>query len=355
MKRLSDHVASSVLTSIIGVLLILVGVDILSALYNEADELGERYSFMNALFYVAMTIPSRIYEFIPYSSLVGCLVGLGSLAGNSELVVMRAAGVSLLRIVWFVMKPVLVIIVFGIGLAEYLVPHSEQSANTYKALRQGSGQVRSSDSDLWVKEGNEYIHINAVAPGNALYGVARYRFDDDRQLQEASFSERVTFKNSYWEEENVSITRFAEEHSSTEVDSELVRRWDTELSPNVLRLSSLPIQSLSIGGLHEYANYLQQQGQDAAPYWLGFWSKSLQPISVLSLVLVAISFIFGPLRQVTMGFRIFTGVILGLAFNISQEMLGPSSLVYGFSPVIAVLIPVSICALIGLLLLRRAA
>ena len=78
-------------------------------------------------------------------------------------------------------------------------------------------------------------------------------------------------------------------------------------------------------------------------------------MSTLSLVMIAISFIFGPLRQVTVGFRIFTGVIVGIVFRTSQDLLGPSSLIFGFSPLIAVLVPILVCTLLGLLLLRRSA
>ncbi|HSC83263.1 MAG TPA: LptF/LptG family permease, partial [Pseudomonas sp.] len=72
-------------------------------------------------------------------------------------------------------------------------------------------------------------------------------------------------------------------------------------------------------------------------------------------VLMAISFIFGPLRSVTLGQRVFTGVLLGFVVRITQDLLGPSSLVFGFSPLLAVLVPAVVCGLAGVVLLRRAA
>lgn len=353
MTRLSGNVASAVLNGIIGVLMVLVGIDGLSALFNEAEEVGGDYSFLNALAYVGMTLPARLYEFIPFAALIGCLIGLGVLAGNSELVVMRAAGVSLLRIVWFVMRPVLTIVVISVAMAEYLVPVADQYAETYRALRLSGKQVQESSTDLWNKEGNEFMHFNIVAPGGVLYGVTRFRFNDQRQIQETSFARRATFYGDYWQEEEVEVTQFLPDRTAT--SKQLLRRWETSLSPELLNLISIKEDSLSIRGLYAYAHYLQQQGQNAQRYWLAFWNKALQPVSVLSLVLVAISFIFGPLRQVTMGFRIFAGAVFGLTFWISQQMLGPSSLVFGFSPVIAVFAPIVGCALIGLALLRRAA
>ena len=72
-----------------------------------------------------------------------------------------------------------------------------------------------------------------------------------------------------------------------------------------------------------------------------------------SLVLLAISFVFGPLRSATMGSRVFVAISIGLVFTIMQRMMGPASLLYGFSPLVAVLVPIMICLLLGIFLLRR--
>ena len=73
-----------------------------------------------------------------------------------------------------------------------------------------------------------------------------------------------------------------------------------------------------------------------------------------ALVLMAISFVFGPLRSVTLGQRVFTGVVVGFVFRIAQDLLGPASLVFGFAPIVAVVLPALICAGFGFWLLRRA-
>ena len=74
---------------------------------------------------------------------------------------------------------------------------------------------------------------------------------------------------------------------------------------------------------------------------------------IIGLVLVGISFVFGPLRDSTMGLRIFVGVVIGVSFKIVQDMLGPFSIVFGFPALLAVLAPVLLCIVVGLYLLRR--
>ena len=104
MNQLDRYVGRTVLVAILLVLGIIVGLDAFAAILNEAEDVSESYSFLNALSYVVLTLPGRFYEFIPFAALIGCLIGLGQLATTSELVVMRGAGVSVARLVWITMK-----------------------------------------------------------------------------------------------------------------------------------------------------------------------------------------------------------------------------------------------------------
>jgi lipopolysaccharide export system permease protein len=116
-----------------------------------------------------------------------------------------------------------------------------------------------------------------------------------------------------------------------------VERWDVALSPQLLNTVVMTpgrCRSAVCGGIH----YLADQGLNNGRYWLAFGSRCCSRWS-LPLVLMAISFIFGPLRSVTLGQRVFTGVLVGFTFRIAQDLLGPSSLVFGFSPLFAVLVP----------------
>ena len=55
-----------------------------------------------------------------------------------------------------------------------------------------------------------------------------------------------------------------------------------------------------------------------------------------------------------MGFRIFAGVVVGITFRTSQDLLGPASLVFGFAPLYAALAPIAVCLIAGFLMLGRA-
>ena len=352
MRKLDRYISRNVLGATILVLLVLVFLEALFSFLGQLEDVQGDYQTVDALTYVLLMMPKRLYELIPVSALVGCLAGLGAMASNSELVVMRAAGVSLWRILAGVMKPTLVMIMIGLVFGEYVAPMTEQIADTRRAIaRSGSGSY--SGAGFWHREGQEFMYFNAVEPNGILYGVSRYVFDDQMELQASSFAKRGIYQGNHWLLEEV--TTVSRENGSFVTTYDQVLPWDTSLTTTLLKVVVVKPEALPITGLFTYARYLSAQGLDAGEYDLALWTKLLQPLSILSLVLVGISFVFGPLRSVSMGLRIFAGVITGVVFMIVQNLMGPSSLVFGFPPVLSVLIPIFICLLIGTVLLRRAA
>ncbi|MCU1730907.1 MULTISPECIES: LPS export ABC transporter permease LptG [unclassified Pseudomonas] len=352
MRKLDGYIGKSVFMAILAVLGIILGLASLFAFIDEMGDISDTYTLLDASSFVVLTAPRRLYDMLPMAGLIGCLIGLGSLASNSELTIMRAAGVSIGRIVWAVMKPMLVLMLAGVLIGEYLAPVTENKAQAERSLAQGGGDAQSSKRGLWHRQGEEFVHINTVQPNGLLLGVTRYHFDNERHLLSSSFARKAQYQEDHWQLTDVTSTLFRGDH--TEVVKSAEERWDVALTPQLLSTVVLAPESLSITGLWDYIHYLSDQGLNNDRYWLAFWTKVLQPLVTAALVLMAISFIFGPLRSVTLGQRVFTGVLVGFVFRIAQDLLGPSSQVFGFPPLLAVLLPAGICALAGVWLLRRA-
>ncbi|WP_286236993.1 LPS export ABC transporter permease LptG [Neptuniibacter halophilus] len=361
MKLLDLYVARHVLGGFLVVLLVVAGLDMLFALVEELKDVQGDYTFAAAVKYVLLTLPRRLYEFIPLSSLIGCLLGLGILASSSELTVMRAAGVSTLGIVVSVMKPVLLIIVLALGLGEFVVPHTEQQAQSHRqVMRTGNAAIHNA-SKVWHRDNMTFLHINAVIPDGSVRGITRYEFNEDLSLARSSFARSGHYENGEWVLTDIRETRFPEVRGAADPAAEAIRTaqverevWQSGLTPELLRVVMVKPGNLSISGLLAYSDYLTEQGLASAQYRVAFWTKVLLPLAIFALVLVAVSFIFGPLRSVTLGQRLITGIIVGLAFKLSQDILGPTSTVFGFSPFIAVLIPILVCIGVGFWLLNRA-
>lgn len=353
MLRLEWYIARHVMGAILAVLLVVVGLDLVSALLDQLDDVNEQYTFIDVLWYLTLTAPRRVYEFIPLSSLVGCLIGLGMLATHSELTVMRAAGFSTARILLSVFKPVILLAVFTLVLGQFIAPQTEQQAQSFRALAQSGDGTMNSRYGIWHREGRSFIHINAVEGGSVIHGVTRYRFGDDRQLEMASYARVGRYAEGEWLLEKVRSTHFTGQ-GTTRTENTPRESWSSGLTPELLSVIVVDPVDLPISGLWSYSSYLQAQGVNADTYLLAFWGKLLQPLAILALVLIGVSFIFGPLRSVTVGQRVIAGVIFGLTFKFAQDLLGPASTVFGFSPLVAVVTPILLCTGAGLWLMRRA-
>jgi len=352
MILINRYLSKTIFLSVLVVLLVLCMLSMLGKIVDDLGAVSGNYTFAELLIYVSLRLPQNINEFMPFAALVGSLIGLGSLASSSELTAIRAAGVSLLQITWAVLKPIIVLIILSLLLAEYIVPVSYDYAENRRAeKRNKTRSALLSTSGLWNKEKNEFMHFNRVQTDGRLQGVTRYQFDEQSQLIATSFARTAAFTNDYWLEEDVIETTF--NGDTTQQQQYPTRQWFNQLSPELLSILTQETDKLAITKLHRYIDYLKQQNIDAARYQLSFWEKVLQPLAIISLVLIAVSFVFGSLREVTMGYRIFIGVLVGIAFQMSQRLLGPTSLVYEFPPVLAVAVPILICLFLGVFLLVK--
>lgn len=351
MRLIDGYIMRVVAAAILLVLVVVQSLDFVFGYIAELEDTANDYQAWEAFVFMVYTLPRRLYEFLPLAAFMGALVGLGQLANNSELVVIRTAGVSLGRITWSAMKPALVVVVISLVVGDFVAPPAEQAAQSNKAVARHGGKAAATHG-FWHREDDVFMHFNTVLPSGELHGVSLFRFGKNQWLEEALYAERGVYQGDYWMLHDVRHSRIRKQSVSTEKRATF--RWQNGLSPDVLSVLTVRPDRLAIHGLYTYATYMQDQGLDASDYWLAFWKKTLQPLGTATMVLLAISFVFGPLRSVTMGFRIFCGLLAGLGFKYTQDLLGPMSLVYGFSPMLATLAPIAIAGGVGLVLLRRA-
>ena len=180
MHKFDLYIGRSVFLATLGVLLLLVGLDALTSIVDEADDMRDGYSFADVLIYVGYTVPRRVHEFVPFAALIGALIGLGRLAASSELVVMRAAGVSMFSLSIMVLKPALLVAALGFSVGEFIAPHTEQLAMSHRALAQRSESAVAGRFGAWNRDGNTFVHVDAVQRGGIAYGVTLLSFDAGR-------------------------------------------------------------------------------------------------------------------------------------------------------------------------------
>lgn len=354
MRTIDGYIAKSVFGAVLVVQVLLLGLDMMLALVNELDNLNKTYQLSNALYYVLLSAPRRFYDLVPVGVMVGALIGLGSLASNNELAVIRAAGVSIARIIWSVMKPMLLIIAVTAFIGEFVSPKTEIDAQNYRLMKRWDTSETKAKNGVWLRDGNDYFYFHSIRTDGRLYGVQRQTFKDDGStLLSTSMAEsgQYDFELRGWVLNKVIKTQF----KNHKVNTENIERvfWESDLKPELMKVIIINQRYLAPSDLWRYSQYLKEQGLKSHEHEMAFWQKVLMPVTISSLVLVAASFVFGPLRSAPAGTRVFSGVVVGLVVKYIQDILGPASVVYGFDPVWAVLTPAIGCALYGIVLIRR--
>ncbi len=330
----------------------------LSGVIKFVDQLkktGEgSYSAAGAGMYTLLSAPKDIQIFFPMAALLGALLGLGMLAQRSELVVMQASGYTRMQVALSVMKTAIPLVVLTMAIGEWVAPQGEQMARNYRAQMMYGGSLLSTQQGLWAKDGNSFVYIERVKGDNELGGISIYSFNDQRRLQTVRYAATATFdaENRVWRLSQIDESNLTNSKQITGTQT-VTGIWKTNLTPDKLGVVALDPEALSISGLRDYVNYLKSSGQDASRYQLNMWSKIFQPLSVAVMMLMALSFIFGPLRSVPMGVRVVTGISFGFLFYVLDQIFGPLSLVYNIPPIMGALLPSASFFLISLWLLVR--
>jgi len=353
MFRLLDlYIARTLLGTVTVTLSVLVGLSALIKFVEQLRRVGQGdYDMTMAALYVLLSLPRDIEQFLPMATLLGGLIGMGLLAQNSELVVMQASGLSRWNIINSAMKSLVILIIAVMMLGEWVTPRSEAKAKELRTTALSGGSLILSDELFWAKDGSDFVSIGEVLTKETLRDITVYQFNPELELTNVLTADAALFKDENWELQNVSLLSF----SPTKIDKSEAKTlsWNSTLTPDKLGIVAIKPEALSIQGLVGYVKYLNSSDQDSARYELAFWRKITQPVSVAVMLLMALSFIFGPLRSVTMGARTIMGVMVGFSFFIANQVFGQVSLVFQLPAAVGALLPSLIFAGIAMLLLRR--
>jgi len=338
MKIIDLYIGRIITSTTFTTLAVFVSVSGIIKFVEQMRAVGRgNYDLAHAALYVLYAVPRDVEVFFPMSALIGGLIGIGMLASNSELVVMQASGLSRLDIIKSVMKTAILLIIISMAIGEWLAPSGEARAREIRAQAISGGSLISANNGIWAKDGDYFVNIGEVLDQGKLKKVQIYRFNDKLKLESWLSAETANYQEDSWLLTNVIDTRLQDKEITTkEYDQQT---WQSSLTPKKLGVVTVTPESLSIRGLVDYLDYLEANEQDPSRYQLAFWRKLMQPFTVAVMLLVALSFIFGPLRSVSMGARIMMGVFTGITFFVCNEVLGSLSLVYQLPPILGAMMP----------------
>ena len=352
MRLLDRYMGQAVVASTAVVMAVLLSLYFFSTFVEEVGDVGQGdYTVLHALQFTVLLMPRLAYELFPLAALLGSLLGLGTLAGSNELTVIRAAGVSVGRIVFSVFKVGLVMIAVVGLLGEAVAPHAEKYARNLRAEALSEQFSVNTDFGLWAREGDTFVNIRRLLPDGLLSQVFLYELGPDGQLLEATVARRAVHRNGAWQLQDIQRSRFHQDR--VERVREERAPWRSSLTPEALKVVSIPPEKLSIWDLWGHIGYLKENGLDAKRYEVSMWNRAAVPFATAGMVLLAVPFVFGSMRSVGVGHRVMVGSLLGIGFYLLNAVFTRAGMVYGLPPAVAALLPTGILYLSWWLLMRR--
>jgi len=352
MNTIDRYIGQAVIAGVFSVLIILTAIYVLFAFAGESGKIGQAdYTVWSAIEYSLYLVPRRLYELFPLSMLLGTMLGLGWLANNNELVIIRMAGISLIRIIISIMKTAIMLMLLAMVIGEVIAPplHQYASEQRIKALNRLINV--NTDYGLWARDGETYINVNRVESNGRLIGITLYQFDERNFIERQINASYADYDGEQWILNAVKET--VHKNNSFVVNNVKKMKWKTLLDLSMVKTVATKPELLSVWKLSGYIEYLKNNDLEYSKYELVYWSKIFSPFTILAMVLLAVPFVFGSVRQISIGKQILLGFIVGVVFYIGSRLIGQMGLVYGAPAMLSALLPTLIVIALTLWSYRR--
>ena len=320
-RSLALYLVRLFLTRTFAVLLLLVMVLMMLDLLGESGKIlsvpgngeGELW------YYVTLRVPLLIQRFLPFAALLGTLIAFTSLNQHSEVIAMKAAGLSAHQILAPMILASMLVAGAAFAFNETVVVRASRTAEAwsgadYKPIKAESGVL----SNVWVKTGDDLAHAGIVSgrgPKLQLQNVSIY----DRSggvLRRVVQADRAVQSGGAWTLEKV---------RTYDTSMNVVRRAAQEtalagVTPDRFTLAKVKPDEQSIMELRQSIAELDEAGRPSEEARAGMWHKISGPLSIVLMPLLAALAAFGLARSGQVLVPAAAGMALGFAYFVIDNL-----------------------------------
>jgi len=356
MKIKDRYIAKTLLTYTLVVMLVWLSIYSFFNFLSELDSVGTaNYTILEAFKYIILLMPEVAYDQASAVILLGCILGMGHMATTGQLLIFRVSGLSVLRITWLTVKNAMIFIFLLILIGEAFAPILTQHAESKRSSALGLNSLSDNQDGFWIRDGDNFINVENNIDGSIFTGITVIELNQANKIERVISSESGTFdgkslnlnetdifsinaKNKF---ENISLKERNVYNKSVAFDQDLIASLEKEPKD----LSTLTII--------KQIQFLTENKLRAGIFEVELYKRLVKPISLIAMILLAMIFIFGSTRDVTLGRKIFFGVAIGLSFELIARIGGAMALSFKFSPLLSSFAPTLLVIIIAIALLIR--
>ncbi len=360
MRILRNYFAKEIYHAVFFVLIALL------ALFAFFDMLGEvrivgigPYKIEHAFLYVTLGMPTFAYELMPIAALIGTIYVLSQFAARSEFSVMRASTLSMFDSIKILIRIGLVLVIITFVLGEFIAPKATALAKDFK--RQIFGATVSSEfkSGLWAKDkiystngkkiiGSRFLNARKIENNGTLRDLKIYEFDLEMQMIALITAGEANFTGAgQWLLNNVKKMQFSKnisklnEYKNSAFDSRHLATivMNSEITPEIMAVMVGDPNRMSAYDLAVFSKHLQDTKQRSDRYEIALWKKIIYPFVVIVMMIIALPFAYLNTRSGGISLKIFIGIMIGIAFHLSNNLFSHLGMLNFWPPIITVISP----------------
>jgi len=321
------EVATAVVFVAAGFLALFFFFDFVEELPDVGKGVATPYRLTQALIYVALMIPSHLYELLPIAVLIGTIFVMARLAQSSEYTILRTSGLGPWRALRTLLALGVVFTLLTFAAGDYLAPAADRAGQLLRAQYQG--RISVGQTGAWLKErqadNTVNVNVSALKSDGAMQDVRIFEADERGFLVSIMQAPRAVFADGAWVLQQAEVTRFLTRGADLpQVERSQVPslRWPTEISNEMVSVALLKPNRMSTIDLFQYVRHLEANGQTSQRYEIEFWRKVFYPLSCMVMVVLALPFAYLHFRSGTITTYVFGGVLIGISFFLLNNVFG---------------------------------
>ena len=289
------------------------------------------YLVPHALSYVALIIPSHIYELMPIAVLIGTIYVMARMAQSSEFTILRTSGLGPVMALRLLIGLGLAFVVLTFVVGDYLSPFCDKQAQLLKSKY--FGQISVGQTGAWLNEKQAFSHqavnVGALTSDGSMRNIKIYEFNNQGRMISLTHSASGDFllEDDAWLLKGVQRDEFPLDENAQNLKP-VVRldaaqlRWPTTIKPEMVAVALLKPERMGTIDLFQFVQHLQANAQTAQRYEIEFWKKVFYPVSCLVMVVLALPFAYLHFRSSNIATLVFAGVMIGISFFLMNNVFG---------------------------------
>ncbi|WP_416652563.1 LPS export ABC transporter permease LptG [Candidatus Pseudothioglobus sp. Uisw_086] len=352
MKIRDRYIAKTLLSYTLTVLLVWLSIysffNFLTELNNNVGE--SEYSIIEAFKYILLQVPEVAYGQASPVILLGCILGMGHLATTNQLIILRASGVSIIKITWIVLKNALIFIIIMIVIGEFIAPILSKYAENSRLISLGQTSVSKTQKGFWIRDGSSYINVKNNIDGKLFSDITVIEVNESKKIEKVIHSKDGIFDGRLLDMSGSVIFSIDDDALFNKITLKDESSYITQVSFDEDLIKSLEKKpkELSTLTIIKQIEFLSNNKLSSGVFEVELYKRLVKPLTLVAMILLAMLFIFGSTRDVTLGRKIFFGVAIGLSFEMLSRIGGALSLSLDFSPLLSFFLPTFVVMILSI-------